>query len=81
MVRIFEKQQQLNKIPNYQSRIIQYDSFQKYLDELDERSLPQKDREIHLKHVDYINEIVTFMFEVKHSGRWIEYIHFAQVIK
>lgn len=81
MIKVFEKHQQLTNISNYQSRIIECKSFQDYLDNLDETSFPRKDVEIYRKYIDYLNETVTFMFELKQNEKWDEYIHFAQVIK
>lgn len=81
MVRIFEMQQQLGNVGNYQSRIVEYDNFQEYLQNVNERSLPPKeDREVYRKYVDFEKQTITFMFEHKLFHKWIEFTHFAQVI-
>lgn len=81
MVKIFEMQQQSTDITNYQSRVVEFESFREYLQNVNERSLPRKkDLEIYKKHVDYNKQAITFMFEFKLKDRWIEFIHFAQVI-
>lgn len=83
MIKIFEVQQQSTNIKSYQSRIVEFESFQEYLQTVNERSLPRKeDLEVYKKHVDFERLIVTFMFEHKLFGgnKWIEFTHFAQVI-
>jgi hypothetical protein len=81
MVKIFEMQQQSTNIKNYQSRIVEFESFQEYLQNVDERSLPRKeDLEVYEKHVDFEKQTITFMFEHKLNERWVEFTHFAQVI-
>jgi hypothetical protein len=83
MVKIFEVQHQLNDVANYQSRVIEYDSFQEYLQNI-EASLPLKENvEIGVKHVDLKSKTVTFMYEwnLYGQGAWIEFVHFAQVIE
>lgn len=81
MVKIFEMQQQLNDVRNYQSRIVEFDNFTEYLQNLNERSLPRKEFvEIGRKFVNHERQAVTFMFEHKLNERWIEFTHFAQVI-
>lgn len=82
MFRIFEMQQQINDITNYQSRIVEFESFQEYLQNVNERSLPQRENvEIGSKHVDFEKQTITFMFEHKLNERWIEFTHFAQVLE
>lgn len=84
MVKIFEVQQQVTNIKNYQSRIIECESFQDYLEAVDGLSLPPQDSnylEVYEKHVNNVNQSLTFMFKRKaHEGKWIEFTHFAQVI-
>jgi hypothetical protein len=78
MVKIFEKQQQLNKIDNYQSRIIQCESFEDYLKNFD---MPSQEYELSFKHVNYEDQVTTFIIEYLINGCWVEFIHFAQVIE
>lgn len=81
MLKIFEMQQQLNNIENHQSRIVEFESFEEYLQNVNERSLPKRENvEIGRKHVNFEEQVVTFMFELKINERWIEFTHFAQVI-
>jgi predicted acetyltransferase len=77
MVKIFEKHQQVNKIDNYQTRIIQHESFEDYLQNID---MPNQQYEISYKHVNHEDKIVTFIIEVLTNSAWVEYTHFAQVI-
>ncbi len=67
---------------NYQSRVVEFETFQEYLQSVNEGSLPRReDLEIHRKHVDFKNQTITFMFEHKLNGVWNEFTHFAQVIE
>ena len=83
-MKILEMQQQLGNVGNYQSRIVEVDSFTEYLqylNKLDNRYLqPEEFVEVYEKFVDYENQIVTFMFERKINEKWIEFTHFAQVV-
>ena len=87
MVKIIEVQQQNDNVLNYQSRIVEYDSFQEYLQSINEKSLPRTEDlekhclEVHRKHVDYEKQVVTFMYEHYMFNRWLEFTHFAQVIE
>ncbi|MEH7116179.1 hypothetical protein V7128_01970 [Neobacillus vireti] len=78
MVKIFEKHQQVNKIDNYQTRIIEHKSFDEYLNNID---MPSQQYEISYRHVDLDKQIITFVIEVLSRGAWIEFVHFAQVIE
>ncbi|RKJ50018.1 hypothetical protein D7X33_32725 [Butyricicoccus sp. 1XD8-22] len=82
MVRIFEMQQQLTDIRNYQSRIVEFESFQEYLQNVNETSLPRKeDLEVYQRHVNFERQTITFMYEHKlFEDKWVEFVHFAQVI-
>jgi hypothetical protein len=83
MVKIFEMQQELNRIPNHQSRVVEFESFEDYLHNLDERSLPPKEFvEIGFKYINHKEQTVTFRYEHDLFGRgmWTEFTHFARVI-
>ncbi|GAB6253634.1 hypothetical protein BCSAG_49520 [Bacillus cereus] len=80
MIKVFEMQQQLNNIKNHQSRVVEAKSFQDYLQNVNEKSLP-KEREVYFKYVDFKQQTITFTFEHKIMGRWIEFVHFARVIE
>ena len=82
MVKIFEVQHQYTEIRNVQSRIIEAESFESYLESVED-SLPTTDVEVGQKYVDYENQSVIFMFEHNlYDGQtWLEFVHFAQVIK
>lgn len=81
LVKIFELQQQNNDITNYQSRIIECESFQDYLENIDE-SLSSKNSnhlKVYDKFINYKNQTVTFIFERKfHEEYWPEFTHFTQ---
>lgn len=79
-MKILEMQQQFGNVSNYQSRIVEFDSFTEYLVDLDSIEQPKELVEVYEKFVDYENQIVTFMFERKVNGIWIEFTHFAQVV-
>jgi hypothetical protein len=78
VVKIFEKHQQMNNISNYQTRIIQCENFEDYLQNID---MPSQQYEISYKHINYEDQAITFILEVLVNGKWIEHIHFAQVIE
>jgi hypothetical protein len=77
MIKIFEKHQQLRDIKNYQTRIIQCESFEDYLNNIE---LP-KICEVSHKSINYELQSVTFIVEIVINGVWVEFIHFAQVIE
>jgi len=81
MIKIFEKQQQVDNIENYQSRIVEFEDFQKYLDNVNEGSLPRENSEVGYKFVNFERQTIIFHYEHKLNGRWIEFVHFAQVIE
>lgn len=67
---------------NNQSRIIEVDSFQDYLDKLVETSLPKPEYlELGQLFVNNEEESVTLYFEHKLGDKWIECTHFAEVIE
>lgn len=80
MIKIFEKHQELNvnNINNYQTRILQHNSFEDYLQNID---MPPHQYEISFKHVNYEDQIITFIIELLINGKWVEFVHFAQVIE
>lgn len=79
MIKIFEVEQEFDRMENFQSRIIEFESFQEYLDYI--QGLPIKeDIEVFKKHINYEQQVVTFMFERKVNEKWVEYTHFGQVI-
>lgn len=80
MVKIFEKHQEItyDKIDNYQTRIIQHESFEDYLNNI---TMPPQQYEISQKHINYEDQSITFFLEILINGVWIECIHFAQVIE
>ena len=80
MVKILEVQQQIGKMHNFQSRIVEFDSFSDYLFNVDS-SLPREENlEVYKKYIDFENKTITFMFEHKIHDAWIEFSHFAQVV-
>lgn len=79
MVKIFEKQQQVNDVSNYQSRIVEKESFEEYLQSVND-SLPHN-AEIYKKHVNFRKNVITFVFELNILGKWNEFIHYAEVIE
>lgn len=81
MIKIFEMQQQLNDVTNYQSRVVEYESFREYLQNLNDNSLPLEHlRGLDEKHVDFNRKTITFRYEHKLGGAWFEFTHFARVL-
>ena len=80
MVKIFEKHQEfnVNNLDNYQTRIIQRENFEEYLQNID---MPKQQHEVSFKHVNYEDQSITFIVEILINGIWVEILHFAQVIE
>lgn len=82
MVKIFELQQNDGNVTDFKSRIIECESFEEYLDSLDERSFA--DRKLNLilghKYIDREDQTVTLRYEKFIHHRWTEWRHFAQVV-
>lgn len=85
MVKILEMQHELERPSNYQSRIVEFDSFDSYLESLEKleetTSLP-KEVEVGFKTVNKEEQSVIFMYEhnLYDGHTWLEFVHFAQVI-
>ncbi|MGG3890257.1 hypothetical protein [Metabacillus fastidiosus] len=81
MIKVFELQQQSTDITNYQSRVVEYESFEVYLQNVNEKSLPSKENiEVYQKYVDFKKQSITFMFEHNLNGKWVEFVHYAEVV-
>lgn len=80
MVKIFEMEQQLTNIRNYQSRVGEYESFESYVDHIKQLGHTKDDLIIYDIHVDTENQIVVFLFEREMINGWVEFNHFAQVL-
>jgi len=79
MVLIFEKHQQVSDISNYQTRIVEYDSFEEYLRNIN-KTFPPTAR-IGQKFVNFHRKSATFIFDLNFNDRRIEMIHYAEVIE
>jgi hypothetical protein len=80
MIKIFEMQQQSNDISNHQCRIVEFESFQDYLQNVNERSLPPQYEIVNKKYVDHKQQTVTFHFLHGINNVWTEFVHFATAI-
>lgn len=78
MVEVFEVQQQLSNASNSQSRIVEFGSFEEYVEKVYD-SLPEGN-EIYRQHINHECKRVTIMYEVNRGGQWLEHIHYAEVI-
>lgn len=73
-------QQLVEDIKEHQSRVVEAESFQEYLQNVNEKSLP-KNYAIQHKYVDFKQQSVTFHFEFRLNGQWTKLVHFAKVIE
>ncbi len=80
MVKIFELKQQLTDLSNYNSAIVDFWSFQEYLQSLYLVFSNKDDIETYEKYIDYEERTVTFMFEKQINHKWVEFTHFARVV-
>lgn len=82
MIKIFEMQQQLNSmlsdIDNYQSKVIECDSFKEYTQNVEVAF--GEDIQLINKYVDCRQRSIVFLFRCKIDGKWIEFSRFGQVL-
>lgn len=78
MVKIFELQIQTDDISTTQSRIVEFEDFGEYLQNVN-KSLP-RNAHAYKKHVDFIHENISFHFDFELGGRLFSMIHYAEIL-